>query len=364
MKLIPRHRFQGTPREVGRQHGAQLKPLVRKVVESLGGNAAYTSKREYARRMEDYLRQHFPEIIEEFEGIAEGAGISVEEASALSITSSLIELPSPHMCSSIAWNHPTLGPFVFKTDDGPGAPTGEAVESVVQRRLFAKVAFDIKTTKSHRCLGVTDAGRVWLETGLNEHGLCMGHSSGRPPIDVQDGYAIPQHMFPGLVLRYCRNADEVEAFARKHPVTGKGVNIACADTDGNLIAVEKCAGHTGIRRSREWAFTTNHYQDEKLWELVSAQVPKFISSEYYANSHARELFLKKQLPAVRSVTGKDPRTQLEVLLADGPGRICQCFDKDKGLWTNYACFLNPATRTMEVYLGPHERKPHATYSLT
>lgn len=364
MQLIPLHRFHGTPLDVGRQHGAQLKPLVRKMVEALGGNVAHVTKREYAGRMEEYLRRHFPEIIEEFAGIAEGAGISFKEASALSLTASLMELPTPHMCSSIAWNHPRYGPFLFKTDDGQGASPGDTTGTIVQRRLAAKVAFDIQTTKSHRCLGVSDAGRVWLETGVNEHGLCMGHSSGRPPIDVQDGYAIPQHMFPGLVLRYCRNADEVEAFARKHPVTGKGVNIACADADGNLIAVEKCAGHTGIRRSREWAFTTNHYQDESLWKLVGAQVPEFLGSQYYANSHARELFLKKQLPAVRVVAGKDPRAQLEVLLADGPGRICQCFDKEKGLWTNYACFLNPAARTMEVYLGPHERKPHATYSLT
>jgi hypothetical protein len=75
-------------------------------------------------------------------------------------------------------------------------------------------------------------------------------------------------MFPGFVLRYCKDCDEVEAFARKHPVAGKGVNIACADRSGNCIAVEKCSRHTGVRRSREWAFATNQYQEKELAELV------------------------------------------------------------------------------------------------
>ncbi len=364
MNLFQHITLEGEPREVGRQHGTTLRPLIHKLVESLGGAKIPADKAQFATRMQDYLREQFPEIIEEFRGIADGAGIAFEQAFALSGAASYNELPGPHMCSSIAWNHPASGPLLFKTDDGPGAPPGESDDTIANRRLWAKVAYDLKTTKSHRCLGVTDAGRVWLEVGLNEHGLAMGHSSGRPVLGEQDGFAVPQHMFPGLVLRYCKACDEVEAFARKHPVAGKGVNIACVDRNGNCIAVEKCGRHTGVRRSREWAFTTNHYQERALHELVSAQVPKFLSSDYYANSHAREVFLKRQLPKVCAVVGADPCKQLEVLLQEGAGQICQCFEKDKGLWTQYAAFVNPAMKTMELYLGPRERKPHKTYSLS
>jgi hypothetical protein len=87
-------------------------------------------------------------------------------------------------------------------------------------------------------------------------------------------------------------------------------------------------------------------------------------TEYMANSSARETFLKKQLPRVRAVDGSDPGRQLEALLEDGPGRICQTFNADQGLWTNYAALLDPARKTMRIYLGPHNRTPYQSYSLT
>lgn len=361
--LFPLIKLSGTPAEVGHQHGTLLKDKILRVVESMNGAQIPADKRPFAARMQVYLGTHFPELIEEWKALADAAEITFEQAFALSTAQSFGELPGPHMCSAIAWNNPSLGPFLFKTDDGPGAPPGESVETIVNRRMGSKVAYDLKTTKSHRCLGVSDAGRLWLEVGLNEHGLCMGHSSGRPVLGEQEGDGIPQHVFPGLVLRYCKDCDEAIEFAKQHPVAGKGVNIACADPSGEVIAVEKCGKNTGIRRGREWAFTTNHYQDAKMAELTSAEVPQFLNSQYYANSRARESFLKDHLPKVRNVDGDDPAKQLEVLLEDGPGRIRQCFEKEKGLWTNYAVFLNPRAKSLNVYLGPHERRPHVTYAL-
>lgn len=361
--FFERIQLSGTPREIGRQHGRLQKDRIRQLIETLKGATVSEDKRRYAERMEAYLRANFPDIIEEWRGLAEGAEIRFEQAFVLSAAPSLAELPAPHLCSAIAWNQPNSGPFLFKTDDGPGRPPGDSDADVIRRRLWSKVVLDLKTPGSHRALGVGDAGRLFLEVGFNDQGLGMGHSSGRPVLGDQDGYGIPQHMFPGLVLRYCANCAEVLEFARRHPIAGKGVNIATADRQRNLLAVEKCGGRTGFRESREWAFTTNHYQDPSLFEETRRQVPAFLTSKYLADSSMREQFLKARLPRVCAVQGRDPKKALQELLADGPGRICQCFQQDEGMWTNYAAFIHPPKRTMEIYLGPHSRKAYAVFSL-
>jgi len=126
---------------------------------------------------------------------------------------------------------------LFKTDDGPAYAEAGATAAELAHRLHAKRVMDVQSGSALRTLAVTDIGRVFCETGVNEAGLAVGHSSGRPVLGPQNGDGVPQHMFPGLVLRYCRTVEEAIAFAHKHPVAGKGLNIVVADASGVMAAI-------------------------------------------------------------------------------------------------------------------------------
>ena len=72
----------GSPREMGRQHGEQAREQVRAFAEHL--IESNEASREEVLRATGFFRplfeQHCPELGEEIAGVAEGAGISLEEA--------------------------------------------------------------------------------------------------------------------------------------------------------------------------------------------------------------------------------------------------------------------------------------------
>ena len=94
MSEFPYFEFSGSPDEIGRQHGEQVRDLVHQhLAMATGKLSAAGIDREESRRRAGlympYIRDYAPKFAREIEGLAEGANISIEEAYMLQLRAEL-----------------------------------------------------------------------------------------------------------------------------------------------------------------------------------------------------------------------------------------------------------------------------------
>jgi len=265
--------------------------------------------------MEAYLATHFPELLEELDGLAEGAGVPAERVRLASISNALASLPRegetepPPIagCSQVALGKTERGPAVLKTDDlriGQPAVAPEEAAAIIAKK--PERLFVARAHPSHglATLVLSDWGTLWTECGVNERGLALGQSSGRPALLPQDGRGIPQHLLPTLLLSRCADVEEAAEFALSHPVAGKGINIVLVDALGRVLVMEKCGRRTGLVRPPERAgYCTNHYRTAVLAAETRRQLPDFQKSAYFGDSSARAEMLRAALAGNEDALG-------------------------------------------------------------
>lgn len=88
---FPHHVLRGSHREVGRQHGEALRPMIRAHLELIytqgarRSNLAPETARRWALAFGPMIGEAAPHFLDEIEGVAEGAGIELAEALLLQV---------------------------------------------------------------------------------------------------------------------------------------------------------------------------------------------------------------------------------------------------------------------------------------
>lgn len=320
----------GGPRDVGRQHGEALRGEIRRAYEEWGA-AKWLSEAlaPCRKRMLAYLREHYPEMVEEIEGIAEGAKVEFDVPFALTGFNSI--QPALMACSVFAVRGEAGRGCVGKTHD---------IDAIEQRwGLVQKIAY----SNGMRMIRAGSVGSLWTVAGMTEGGVAAATASG-PRFKGQDGYGVPQHAGPTPVLYRCRTVGEAVDEFKRMVFSGKGLNIALADARGAVAAVEKSFDRQSVRCPATGpAFATNHY----IGKETSEHVPQDSS-----NSVARFERLSKVLqPGVFA----DPVGKLKEVISDPsePGAICRpgvtltTFVADPGGGQFWVC---PGTPTHESWM--------------
>lgn len=324
-----------TPRELGLSRGAALRG-------SLGG--AYTKYAELFRvlgvdeererdgvaRVVSALRGWRPGLLEEFSGIAEGAGVELSQVVALNARTEIIALgekPSSE-CSTLTaeigehrygvqtWDwHVELDPFWHThTVSGPGL----------------------------RYAGLTEQG-ILSKIGVNEAGLALhfnilGHREDRP-----DG--VPMHVLSSVVLSECRSVDEAIELIREAPIASSSAftmldaqrAVSVEMSPAGVFVIEAVAG--SVQR-------TNHFQHETPLAAQKSEIYEPDSSERLALVRAR---LAEGLPVA-------PGDLVRVLLTEEgePPLTCRA-DMSKGYgdrWATLATLItDPEARTIRILDG-------------
>jgi isopenicillin-N N-acyltransferase-like protein len=81
----------GTPNEIGIQHGNQAKDAIRRCLEfykrlfQIKCKMSWPMVYHFALEYQPFLRLHFPDYIEEMQGVAEGAGLKYVDVLALNV---------------------------------------------------------------------------------------------------------------------------------------------------------------------------------------------------------------------------------------------------------------------------------------
>ena len=320
----------GDPHEVGVQHGEMLKEEIRRAYAEWEAEKWLADDLAPCRtRVQEYLREHYPEMLQEIEGIAEGAGVDVDVPFALTGFNSI--QPALTECSVFAVRGEDRRGCVGKTHD----------IGVVEQRwgLVQKIRY----ANGMNMIRAGSVGSLWTVAGINERGMAVATASG-PRFTGQDGYGVPQHAGPTPVLYRCKTVGAAIHEFRKMTFAGKGLNMALADAQGDVAAIEKSFDKQAVRYPKKGpAFATNHYTGAEMKGHMKVDAQ---------NSKERFKRLKEVLaPGVFA----DPVAKLKEVIADPsePGAICRegktltTFVCDPGKGHLWAC---PGTPTVESWV--------------
>src|SRR5689334_9761878 len=100
----PLYRVRGTHRELGRQHGEQASRQIRAHIETIRARPNRTDDqfRRRVARFQPMFERHCLHLLDEMRGLAEGAGVTLEEAMACSIRGELSSAPVDEGCTAYA----------------------------------------------------------------------------------------------------------------------------------------------------------------------------------------------------------------------------------------------------------------------
>ena len=271
--------LEGSPKQIGMKYGQDMAGKIHENIDILikragieileGENDVPLDDRDFIKwekGQEKILRDIAPYLIEEMEGIAEGAKATFREVLLLSLRAWQYRLYTKPLggCSSLAvtLKDGTVA-CTGALDDPPGLYCGPV--HVVPDRGYGFVSFPI-------------TGTVWGNRGMNSEGLSVGISSqglpGLPPLPN----SINQDIAMRIILQNYSTVEEVRQFCKKYPFA---MNLICVDRNSHILCAHQTFGGFFECPAREgYAALTNHIIDDSLmFSLLEKGVKKFVEGE-------------------------------------------------------------------------------------
>jgi len=236
----------GTPLEIGRQYGAAFGQEIQERYELHCVRTRRTPDKLPASVMK-YVEQRCPDLLEEMDGLAQGAGLSLEQA----VTYNHFNVMEG--CTPIFFRDSDAGPLLAQNLDATEDERHSLIVRVVRPR------------GGYAMMGPARIGTVWIGTGMNEKGLCCSGVSARcKKLDYQNG--THGNIVNRDVLQHCANVDEAFERQASHTVLGKHGVPVFADASGKALRIER-DNLTKIRLEPQYpdfGFATGIYETGRI----------------------------------------------------------------------------------------------------
>lgn len=340
----------GTPLQMGRQIGEAARDEVRGFCEMAltQVNKTVRVSRErallVAHRSMEFAQKYSPDMTQELRGMAEAAGVALEDLMLLQVRNQFTPEPDD-ACTSfslLATSAPRGPAFVGQNWDNDADLDPFTI--VLRRRPLTKPAL--------MCL--TQAGLIGY-IGLNDAGMALCLNTLPAP---SRPYGVPHYFTVRGVLGTTNLGDAVDAVRRAYRAIPANIMLATPDGPANLevtvddVHVLRPDDDTRIGHS-------NHCVHPDL-EPINDQFPELIQSR----SRKRRIDeLLRQLPSPPTVE------DLKAVLCDHqnhPRSICRHRNDDPvyGHWQSvFSVILEPVSRKMHVSRGNPCERPYEVYHL-
>ncbi|KAJ7625758.1 acyl-coenzyme A:6-aminopenicillanic acid acyl-transferase-domain-containing protein [Roridomyces roridus] len=264
----------GSPREIGLEHGKQLAVQIQRQIQvytdmfQRTSNLDWPAVRDISIAYQKTLQSLTPEIYEEIEGIAEGAGLDVLDIVALNVRSEMALGLFSDGCTSLGWKLPGSGDVILAQnwDWTPRVQENMAMMSIDQ--------------PGHpKIYMMTEAGIVG-KIGFNSAsvGVCLNALRAHPT----DSSKLPIH----IALRICLNSPSAkQALDRIIALGGvaSAQHILIADQAGALAMELSPLGNKFIHPNEHGYVThTNHFVGGAPQGIVEPHWPGVASQERLA----------------------------------------------------------------------------------
>jgi len=338
-------KLEGNSRSMGRKHGEVLKEIIGfnlGIIENQNPNVwdghTHIKVSQVVQGGAKFLKEFFPEYLEEMRGISEGSGFSMEKILRLNV------LP-------FDW----LGKF------GLDECTQFAVRNARGQWILAKtrdlannmihVLFDRSPSEGRETLEVGVAGSIlWPGSGLNENGVAIG-SSGvwSKMMTVNYDEASTHFTLPSIhvLLELCKTVRECKNCIIERVPSLTGLNIVAVDQN-DAIAYELSPDRLIEllpRKYDRFIARTNHYNSKELTYLSPSRTDN-------PSSYERESFLIRRLPNLRFNEDKELLRVISSHEGYPQNSICRHkLENGAGSETVYGSIANASEKRFTVFGG-------------
>lgn len=235
-EFAPASAVEGNPRERGHAYGTQFREAIRDFLQKeidaafVGRPSTKEQMLRYASACGEVVRSECPMVAEEFQGIADGAGLTFDEVVLINLHEELYhrtDLPKHGHCTAVAVAPPDTGnthTYVGQTWDWMQSVAGKSC-----------------VTEWRRAEGVSVLAYGFpgmpMGAGMNAEGIALCWTSASLGIKGQTPrVGIPSYMLIAHLLAQ-KNLDGVVAEARKNRHAG-WFTFVIADRNGRLVNIE------------------------------------------------------------------------------------------------------------------------------
>ena len=338
----PLYKARGTHRELGRQHGEQAARQIQAHVELMcaGQKLSPQQLRRRAAQFQPMFDRYCPHLLEEMRGLAEGAGVTLEEAMACNIRGELRNARGEG-CTAYVIGH-----------------SGSA-----KREILAGQNADLgpETIPLGYVLHLQPQGKpevlIWTFGGmLGYHGMNsvgLAHFENALGGGPRSRFGLPHYPVERMMLE-CDRLEQVFDLLRKMPLE-YNANFVLCDGQGNIADVEATTEGPEILRDRGAGYLvhTNHYLCQRY-----ANQENFKRS--LADSFPR---LDRMDSLVKSRFGSMEVDDIKHFLSDHSGYPTSICRHDSSMCTVSSLISEPAQRRMHVAKGNPCKNQYVTYSM-
>lgn len=219
-------RFKGKHYEIGYHYGSSLAKHGQFLLDHVPFPITQERK-DFAHLCIPIYQEHFPEILEEIRGLAEGQHCDLNAMQAVLL--SMYAIPPAYNCSC----------FAIANDEHILLCRNSDFLTELEK-LNTNVIYKF-TNDSYNFTGNTTAF-IEVEDGINEYGLAVGLTSVYP-IAIKPGFNA------GMLLRFflekCQTTDEVICSIQQLPISS-AQTITVADAKGKIAVIECNSERTAI----------------------------------------------------------------------------------------------------------------------
>jgi len=241
----------GAPRERGRQYGAACRPRIQSSITNYGGmfeafsGISWKKARKTAAGFIGPIQDYCPKVLEEMEGISEGAGIDFEDILTLNARSEIVLASQTDGCTSFG-----LAPRVSGNGKTYVCQNWDWIRSQEDSLVVIRLEQEDEPT----ILMIAEAGMVGGK-GINSAGLGLALNAlttGRGKIGV------PVHVLLRGILDSRTLSDAVQAVAV--PERASSGNFLVGSSEGEIIDIESAPEDYWVfYGERGWLTHTNHF---------------------------------------------------------------------------------------------------------
>lgn len=251
---VPIITLEGTPYQMGYQHGLLLRGEIQEMIKILHTVTGQTptpqgwAKSTYLNYLALSYFHAVPERYrQELRGLARGAGVSLRELILLNSYDDIYQLSQ---CTSLAvWGRYTRS----------GQPVhGRNLDYELTDRLWNRqVVFVYKPGDGYPFISVAWPGYIGVFTGMNQGGLALGALSSRTPKDSIQG--VPLGILYREVLQFSqRFSDAEKILAGRKRTTGSNLILTSAKDRSGMV-FEITADRVAARYGDELIGAANHF---------------------------------------------------------------------------------------------------------